>query len=457
MSDSAPAQPIQTEAGKDAYPSPITSWGMVSLLFIAYVFSYVDRGIIGYLIEPIKADLGITDEQFGLINGAAFAIFYATMAIPIGWVVDRRRRTWILSAGISLWSLATAASGLATNFWQLFLARLGVGAGEASLGPAAISMIGDAFPPEKRAKPIAFYTMALTVGGAAASGIAAIVLGLSESFTGLELPLVGEVAPWQMVFFMVGLPGLLLALVFFFVPEPARSKTIVEHAGIETGSFPETLKFLGERWGTFLGFISLVCVMTIMAYGQTSFLPGSFERSYGWAPARYAYINFWALLILGPLTYILVGYFSDRWSQKGIIDAPFRILIAGFVVMVPTGTLALLMPTGEIAYAMLAASNVGIAMISASAITAMLLITPPRIRGQLVALYYMTISMTGLFLGPTTVGSLSTRVFGEENLHLAVAALPVIYGLVPMLALPFIRRLYLAEVRKFNSTSPTPV
>jgi len=432
------------------YPKPWVAWSMVLLLMLAYVFSFVDRYIIGYLIEPIKADLGITDEQFGLITGLAFAVFYATMGIPLGWLIDRRRRTWILAGGIAVWSIATAASGLARNFWQLFIARMGIGAGEATLSPAAFSIIGDAFPPEKRGKPIAIYTMALVVGASAASFIAGIALTLTKQATNYDLPFIGSVAPWQMTFFAVGLPGLLLSGVFFFLREPERRLVSADAAGLKGNNFSDTLEFLGRNWGTYLGFVSLICVMTIIAYGQGNFLPAAFERSYGWAGEKYAFVNGTAFLFIGPLTYLVTGYMADRWSQKGLVDGPFRLLIIGYLIMVPTGVLFMLMPTGETAYAVAAMNNVGIGMVSAVGVTALLMITPAQIRGQVVALYYMAISMSGLLLGPMTVGSLSTRVFGEENLRFAIAALPAIYGLIPLLLIPVVRKLYLAQVSKLQ-------
>ena len=193
---------------------------MVILLTVAYVFSFVDRYILGLLIEPIKADLGLSDTQIGLLLGPAFAIFYATMGLPLGWLADRKRRTWIVAAGVALWSFATAASGLAKNFLHLFIARMSVGVGEATLSPCAMSLISDSFPKEKRAKPIAFYTMALSLGAGIASLVSAGVLQWAKSVPAIELPIIGVVAPWQFTFIVVGLPGVLLALLMLTLREP---------------------------------------------------------------------------------------------------------------------------------------------------------------------------------------------------------------------------------------------
>ena len=141
---------------QDRYPSARAGWTLTVMLTIAYIFSYLDRNILGLLIGPIKQDLGLRDDQLGYVIGPAFAIFYATMGLPFGWLADRVKRTRLVAAGIAFWSLATAVTGFVTGFWQLFAARMAVGIGEAVLSPSAMSLIGDSFPEEKRARPVAF-------------------------------------------------------------------------------------------------------------------------------------------------------------------------------------------------------------------------------------------------------------------------------------------------------------
>ena len=440
------------DASATPYPSSAAGWTLVVFLTIAYIFSYVDRYVLGLLIEPIKADLNLTDEQIGWVIGPAFAIFYATMGLPLGWLVDRKRRVWIVTAGIAIWSLATAVSGLAKSFWHLFFARMTVGVGEATLSPAAFSMIADSFPPEKRGKPIAFYSMALSLGGAIASFIGGTALVWAKSTDGIELPVVGLLAPWQLVFVIVGLPGLLVAFFFFFLQEPERRLSTASDPTLAGNSMSDALGYVGRNAGTYVGFVSLICVMTIIAYSQ-GFLAPVFERSFGWPPEKYAYINATALLIIGPANVFLMGYISDRWSQAGVRDAPFRLLVIGFLIMVPSGVLPYFMPDGVSAYAVLCINTIGIGIVSSVGVTALLLITPAQIRGQIVALYYMAISLSGLLLGPTTVGFLSTRVYGEENLNLAMASVPVIFGVLPLLFIPVTRRLYLKQMEHLKGAS----
>ena len=431
------------------YPSAGYGWFLVVMLTLAYILSYIDRSILSLLIEPIKEDLKLSDEQIGLIFGPAFGLLYVGMGIPIGWLVDRARRTWIISTGMIVWSVATAASGLATSFWQLFGARMVVGTGEAALSPSAMSIIGDSFPPERRAKPIAIYTAALSIGASMAYFIGGGVLVWAKSTKSVEIPIVGAMAPWQLTFVAVGLPGIALAVAFLFLKDPVRVKSSTVEQQLEGNGFRDAFKYLSQNFWTYATLLSLCCVMTIIAYSQY-FLPSVFSRTWGWEPEKYAFINATGLLIFGPIPVFLTGYIADRWSKSGVKDASFRLLVIGFLLMVPTSIISMFMPSPVLAYGLICINTVGIGMISAMGITSVMRITPTQIRGQVVAVYYMTISLAGLFLGSSTVGTLSTRFFGEDNLNLAMAALPVIYGTIPLLLIPIAHRLYTKKLNEFE-------
>lgn len=441
MSEQAATQPAAS------YPPARAGWFLVAMLTIAYIFSFIDRYILGLLIEPIKAELSLTDTQIGLVLGPAFAVFYATMGLPLGWLVDRKRRVWIVAAGVFVWSFATAVSGLAKNFTQLFIARMSVGVGEATLSPAAMSLISDSFPPERRGKPIAVYTAALSVGAAIASLIGGAVLLWAKTNESLEVPLFGPMAPWQLTFFAVGAPGLILAGVFFFLREPPRG-TVAVMEGEQIGNgVKDALRYVGRNFGVYAGFVSLVCIMTITAYSQ-GFLPAVFDRTWGWPAEKYAFVNAVVLLAVGPASVFLSGALSDRWAQQGRKDASIKLLVFGFLLMVPTAILPMFMPSAEAAFAVLFVNTAGIAIVSAMGVVALLAITPAQIRGQITALYYMAISLSGLVFGPTTVGWLSTNVFGEEELRLAYAATIAIYALVPLLCVPLTLRAYKRQLAK---------
>ncbi len=409
------------------YPPRRRAWALVALLMLAYLLSYVDRTILGLLIQPIKADLKFSDEKIGWLLGPAFAVFYATIGVPCGWLADRRARTRIIAAGMALWSAATVFSGMARSFGQLFAARMSVGVGEAVLSPAAVSLIADNFPPERRARPIAIYSMAITLGSGLASLIGAAVLGWAKGSAGIVVPGLGLMAPWQLTFLAVGVPGLAVSLVFLLVREPRR---IAVQGGAGPNGFGTALAHIGAHKGDYARIAGIAAAMVTVAYSQ-GFLPAAFERRWGWPPEYFARWNGISALVIGPAMYLWAGSYCDRQGLCGDSGAPLRVMTWAIAVLAPSCSLALLMPGPWPAFAMLCVGAACIGAISAVAVTALLQITPAEVRGQVVALYYMSISITGLLLGPTTVGFLSTRVFGEDRLYLAVAAVPALFASVP--------------------------
>ncbi len=416
------------------YPSAARGWALTLLLTLAYVLSYIDRSILGALVQPIKDDFGVSDWQMGLLSGLAFVVFYGTIGVPLGWLADRYRRTRIVAGGVTLWSLATVASGLARHYGHLFAARMTVGIGEATLSPCAMSLISDSFPPEKRGKPIGLYSTALALAVGVSGLIGAYVLSASKD--GTVLPLAGAVKPWQLVFILVGLPGLLLGPLFLLVPEPAR------RTGATTPSrFGDGFRVIGAHPLAFCGVGLLAAVMTTIAYSQF-FNVVAFAQTFGWTPQRYLAINGAINLILGPAVVFGFGWLIDGLRARGVRDAAFRVLAGAFVPMLPLTAIGLFMPNPYLALVVMSAGSICIGAITSAAILALLDITPAEVRGQIVALYYMVISIAGLGLGPTTAGFLSTMVYGEDHRRWAIGTIPILYGLVPLLLLPLIGRAY---------------
>ena len=440
----AAAEPVKP------YPSAAAGWFLVVMLTVGYIFSFVDRYILGLLIEPIKAEFDLSDRSIGWLL-SAFTLVYGFMGIFMGWLVDRGKRLWIVSIGVALWSVATVATGMAKNFVQLFTARMGVGIGEATLSPATFSMIGDSFPTEKRGKPIALYSAALPIGAGLASLLSGAVIAWTASSGNQSLPFFGELSPWRYTMIIVGLPGLLLALFFLFMKEPVRRPAGASSDVIGGSDFLDALKYLWDNKALYFGFVLVICAMTAIAYSQ-AFLAPTFERTWGWSPQKYAYVNGIALLLIGPLNMMIVGSISDWWTKKGVKDASLRILYIGFFIMIPSGVIPLFMPTAELAFLVLCINTIGIGMVSAIGVTSLLIITPAQIRGQVVALYYLAISWFGS-LGPIVAGELSSGVFGEDNLRYAVAAIPVIFAIAPLLMMPLTKRLYREQMDRLGVTT----
>ncbi|MEM8983660.1 MAG: MFS transporter [Pseudomonadota bacterium] len=423
----------------DTYPNRRAGWRLVALLLVAYIFSYTDRVLLSILVEPIKRDLALTDAQIGLLLGPAFALLYATTGVFFGALVDRRRRTWIVGAGIVFWSLATAVFGLVRQFWQLFMTRMCVGVGEASLGPAAMSLIADSFPKESRGKPIAVYSLGIVIGSSIGFLLGAFVLDWTKTATIPPLPIVGDLAPWQLVFVIFGLAGLLPALIFFVIREPRRQ--LATQSDAAGRSFITVLQFLGAHWKPYALFMTIMCLMVTLAYAGF-WNPAMFERTFGWSGEKYALINGIVSLPIGLIVYLGAGAISDRLVQADRHDGPLLLMVLGTLIMVPLYAAAPLMPNGAVAFTVLTAGGLGVMIISAVSVTALLNIIPAHIRGQIVALYYMVMSLFGLFVGPPAVGLLSQHVYGEANLNYALATVPVVLGVVTIVLLPLTLRHY---------------
>ena len=449
------------------YPRPARRWYMVVLLTLAYFISYIDRTVIGLLVGPIQADLGVSDSQMGLLMGLAFGIFYATMGLPLGWLADRTRRTSIVTCAIALWSGATALCGLASSYMQLFFLRMSVGVGEAALSPCTMSMVADSFPKEKRGKPIAVYSMALSLGTATAYYAIGALL---EALRGVEVlvwPLVGAIKPWQAVFIIVGVPGLLLSLAMLTVREPVRRDV---KKGVSTAPWP-MFQYFFSHWKTYVPFLLPFCLMTTVAYTHY-WMPEVFARTWGMDIPEFAKTKAIVTLVCAPATVFAAGALSDYLVRRGRDNAPLVIAVVGTFIFVPTGFLIALMPETTPAFIVLGMSLVGIATTTSTGLTALLMITPAQFRGQISAIYYMAISITGMTLGPSTVGWLSDwfnegtgiagldaflesvfpGVTGAKGLALAFATVPLLYGSIVLALAPVTLRNFRRELARIRES-----
>src|SRR5713101_6295344 len=247
-----PAQPVpapvspRTEA---PYPDASYSWYVVGVLTLVYVFSFIDRQIMSLLVRPLRRDLNISDTQVSILMGLGFAIFYTLCGIPLGRLADTRSRRSIIAAGLVAWRFFTALCGLARNFGQMLLWRIGVGVGEASLSPSAYSLITDYFPKERLATAISVYSMGIYIGAGMSYLLGGLVVRLALAQEAWMLPLVGAVRPWQVIFLAVGLPGVLAALLLYTVREPVRRGILKGASAIPSS---QVFAYILENKSTFL-------------------------------------------------------------------------------------------------------------------------------------------------------------------------------------------------------------
>lgn len=383
------------------------AWYSLGVLVVAYIFSFVDRQALTLMVGPIRETLQISDTQLSLLHGFAFALFYTIMGVPIGRLVDRKRRTRIIAAGIVVWSLMTALCGLARNFTHMFLARIGVGVGEAALSPGAYSIISDSFPARQLPLALSIYTGAAYVGAGLATMIGGALIAMMPA---LDLPVIGPLEPWQAVFLVIGLPGVLVALVVLTLREPVRTGL---KSGIEP-DFSELLRHIGRHRSAYLLVTLGYSLSALMWNGAVAWLPTFFMRTFGWSTAEVGFRYGLTLMTAGTLGVLLGGTIAAASRHRGNTDANIVVGLIALAVAVPGGLVGVLAGSAWVALAAVFVFLLGCAMPYGGAAAALQEITPNQMRGQVTALYLFSISFFGIGFGPTIVAFFTDHVFGND-------------------------------------------
>jgi len=378
---------------------------MLALLVLAYICSYLDRQILTLMVAPVRASLDITDFQISLLHGFAFALFFAFAGLPLGWLSDRFRRTWIVAGGILLWSAMTIACGFANSFEALFIARMGLGIGEAALAPAGFSLLADTFDERRLVKATGIFTLGGLLGG----GLAFFVGGaLIDFLGGPERPFaVGDLAPWQMAFILISIPGLLIAPFLLMMPEPARRGARV------SASIGETIAYLWRRRGDYAPFYFTSALLGICNYSGLAWFPTHLMRTFGWAPTRVG-VTMGAIQLSGCIIGTIVGtWLTGHFQRTGRQDAHLRtIMIVSMLALV--GMTAPLMPTIEMALIVWFLFVVSSSAYFGSTMAAVQLMTPNTMRAANSALLLMILIMGGLAFGTAAVGAIADNLFPDS-------------------------------------------
>ena len=399
------------------YPPVGYAWYVVAVLTLAYVFSFIDRQILSLLVGPIRRDLGISDKQISLLMGASFAIFYTLFGIPLGRLADTRNRRNLIAVGIAFWSLMTAACGLTRHFWQLALTRMGVGVGEATLSPSAYSLIADYFRPERRSTAMSVYSMGIYIGSGLAFVLGAIVATYALTQESSIVPLIGPVRSWQLVFFYVGLPGLVVSLLMFTIREPVRKG--MQHArgaaSEQSASMAEVWAYISRNRATFALLNLGVALVALNAYAGSSWIPEFFSRRFGWTLAERG-VRFGSIVaVAGGLGIVTGGRLADWLSARGYADATVRVAWLGAAGSLPFGALFPLAPSGMLAAILLFPALFFLSMPFGVAPAAIQRMMPNTMRAQATALYLFVINLIGMGFGPTAVATITEDVFHDER------------------------------------------
>ncbi|MGV6820160.1 MAG: spinster family MFS transporter [Parvularcula sp.] len=396
------------------------------ILVVVYTFNFIDRQIVGILAVPIKEDLGISDTQLSILIGFAFAMFYATLGIPIAWLADRTNRTWIMTGALGLWSLATAACGFTQNYIQLVVARLGVGVGEAGGVAPAYSIISDYFPPNKRARALGIYSFGIPIGGALGFILGGVLASLID---------------WRAAFIYVGVAGLLIAPIFkLTVKEPPRGQFDGAASAQKAPPITTVVRTLMGKpsfWTMSLG----AAFSSMVGYGLLGWMPSFFVRSFGevlpgffdWVPIwllpddpqpiLYAAFFAGSMLFVGGLVGVWIGgVLGDRLGQ-GKKGAYAAVPGAAFLITFPFFFMGISASTLTVAFWSLLVVQVTSLVWLGPVISAFQHLVPASMRATASSIFLFINNLVGIGMGNFIFGFLSDILkpqYGEESLRYAI-------------------------------------
>ncbi|MEQ8484361.1 MAG: MFS transporter [Pseudomonadales bacterium] len=412
MSPPPAPSPAAVAAGPAVTAGIGYAWYVVGVLVLAQTFSFLDRMIMGLLVGPIRQSFQISDTQYSLLAGLAFTLFYAIMGLPLARIADARSRRNLIAVGIAVWSAMTALCGMAKGFWTLFAARVGVGVGEATLGPAAFSMITDYFPKHLLARALSIYMMGVTFGSGLAYMLGGAVIAYVETMGNVHLPVLGEVEGWQLTFFIVGVPGLLVAaLMVATVREPARRGISANAAAIP---LPEAARYVWDRRRAYGAHILGISIFIMVVYALNLWGPTYFIRTFGYTPASAGWTFGLIMIGAGTAGLLLAGVIADAWMRHGVQDAYIRTIGLSMVAMWPCVVAVGFVGSDLQAIIALSLAVFFSAFQGGIAAGALQLMTPNRLRGQVAAVYFLVANLLGMGVGPTVVALTTDYVFGYD-------------------------------------------
>jgi len=390
---------------------------VLGVLVTVYVFNFIDRQILAILAPSIKAELLLSDTQIGALSGVAFGIFYATLGIPIARLADRYSRVNVIAISLSIWSLMTALSGLAANFWQLLVARIGVGIGEAGGSPPSHSLLADYFVPSKRATALGIYALGIPIG---------ILFG------NLAGGWIDEFFGWRYAFFVVGIPGILLAILLrVTVKEPPRGHTETTKQTLDQVPFSVVVKTMWQK-KSFRHMSLGAATQAFVGYGAIAWMPMFLVRSHDMSSGEVGTALGLIIGICGGVGTFLGGYMADRLGTRNV---KWYMLIPalGFLISVPFGFVVFYTHNLVIALACYCLPAFLVNLYTGPTFGMTQGLAPLAMRAAAAALLLFIINIIGLVFGPTTVGLLSDwfqsawQLNNTESLRFALMACNMIY------------------------------
>jgi MFS family permease len=409
---------------------------VLAMLLVVYIFNFVDRQILSILAAPIQADLQLDDAQMGLLGGLAFALLYSTMAVPLAALADRTSRSWVIAISLAAWSGFTAICGLAQNFWQIFLARLGVGIGEAGGVAPSYALIGDYFPSSQRATALSVYSLGIPIG----SGLGVLLGGY-----------IAATVDWRSAFFTVGLMGVVIVLPFkLLVRDKAKLPPAPDAAAPPAQpSLRETAAVLARKrsfW--FLSFGAATSSM--LGYGIAFWLPSLLIRSFGFSLVEASQF-FGALLLIGGVVGVMAGgLLADRLGSR---DRAFYSWLpgVGFFLGAPLFAAGIMSSDAQLAFLLFLLPQALAYVWLGPVLSAVQHLVVPAARSTASALFLLINNLIGLGGGIYALGALSTFLaptYGDQALRYSMLYALALYGVAALLmalAGPHLRKDWVAE------------
>jgi MFS family permease len=428
---------------REGYPSPLRAWFIVGILVVASLVSYVDRQIVAILVGPMKADLHVGDSTIGWLYGI-FALFYAVAGIPLAMLADRYTRSKLIAAGIFFWSIMTALSGLARNFVQLLLVRIGVGVGEAVLTPATSSLIADLFPRPKIPLAVSVFQGGATIGSGLAFVVGGFVLGIVQSAGRTHVPLLGELSPWQKVYLVCGIPGLVLAPLILMLRDPRRRELRGdEPAG---ANWAAILEFYRANRATLLlhhvGFLFLA----LMGFGFVFWSVSFFARVHGMEPAKAAQIFGCIQMVAGPLGSVAAPALAARLLRNGRRDAHIAVAMLGGICAMGSIMLIQAMPTAAAAFICYVPALFFVSSPFGLAYGSLPVIAPAPMRAVVTSVFMLVVNL-GMLLGPPIAGLFNEHIYpGAGGIRWSLLTVTPIFGIAGFTVLALCRRHYASSL-----------
>ena len=409
-----------TNSSASNYPPRRAGYSAVVVMTLAQVFAFIDRRIPAMLVEPIKQDFSLNDSQIALLGGAAFSIFYAIMALPIGYAVDRYKRVNVLGTGIFVWSLMTTLAGLANSFGRLFGARIGVAVGEAVMAPVSVSLVSDYFPQNKQGKPMGIITAGVYIGiGATLIGGGYLIDYLTD-IGGITIPGIGYFKPWQATFLVVGIPGILISIAAFMLHEPRRLglAQTPEKDSKSINIFSHLIKNKSTLIPMFAGLI----FMALIFYSFTFWAPSMMVRTHGLSLTEVGFSLGIITIISSILGTISSGAVVDYLRSKGRTDAPIRTAMFACIFAMPAICLAPIVENVVVAWILIGIYLFFISSFAPIGLLAVSGVSSNEVKGQMAAVHAFLMMAFGLSLGPQITAFFTDFILQDESkLGLAVS------------------------------------